>query len=298
MKKQCLSLGAFVNNTDALDAVLSRKGILKFGLRVTSIFGTFPNVVWNGGRTLIHNFSNLDPERRAWWLAKSRLWYTPEGMEELVRTYNDQGIGVRYTYSNGLITKKLLGDARANLTLEIAHNGMNAVITANPLIEEYVRKRYPKFKIISSATAGKNLSVAYLKKRIDEVDLLVLPPEYNGRYALIGKLGPEKLEVLINERCVYYCKNRAAHYHSISRSQIALDNRFQRENCYRHCPVFLAQERGIKPETMELNEEKIRALQKLGVCNFKLAGRHMSRDQFETEIDRLLVKKRYRACPD
>jgi collagenase-like PrtC family protease len=294
MKKQFLSIGAFVNNTDTLDTLLARQGVLKFGFRVTSIFGTFPNVIWNGGRTLIHNFSNLDPERREWWLYKSRLWYTPLGMEELVRTYNDRGIGVRYTYSNGLITKKHLGDERANLTLEIAHNPLNAVITANPVIEQYVRKHYPKFKIVSSATADKNLSVPFLKKRIDEVDLLVLPPEFNDRYDFIEKLGPEKLEVLINERCVYFCKNRAAHYRSISKSQLAFDNFCQCRNYYTRCPVYLAQERGEPAKTMELDEKKIRALQKLGVRNFKMAGRHLSKEQFAEEIDRLLIKKKFR----
>ena len=298
MKKQFLSLGAFVNQCDTVDELLSHSGILKFGLRVTSIFGTFPNVLWNGGRTLIHNFSNLSDDRKEWWIAKNRLWYTPEGMEELVRTYNEQGVAIRYTYSNALITKKHLGDKRANLTLEIAHNGMNAVITANPIIEDYVRNHYPKYKIISSATAEKNLSVAFLKKRINEVDLLVLPPEFNGRHELIEKLGPEKIEVLINERCVFFCKNRAAHYRSISRGQMAFDNNIQAANYFRHCPVFLSSERGETPETMVLTEEKIRALQRIGVRNFKVAGRHMSKEQFTSEIDRLLIKKQFRITAD
>jgi collagenase-like PrtC family protease len=293
MKKQNLSMGAFVNRLNIVDGLLSRKKVLKHNLIISSLYGTFPNVIWNGGRTLIHYYSNIT-DKKEWYKKVNYLWYDPQGMESLIRSYNEKGIGVRYTYSNLLITKKQLSDNRANLTLELAHNPMNAVITGNPLVEEYVRKHYPKFKIISSATSQKNLSVPFLKKRIDEVDLLVLPPEYNEKYELMNRLGVDKLEILINERCAPYCPNRQAHYAAISKTQICWDPKFEGENYFSHCPVYQGIRQNIQVETMVLSDRKITALQKLGVHNFKFVGRHFSRDEFVFEVDRVLIKDRFR----
>jgi collagenase-like PrtC family protease len=293
MKKQNLSIGAFVNRLSTVDELLSHKNLLKHRFVISSLYGTFPNVIWNGGRTLIQSYSNITNEKE-WYKARNYLWYDPRGMESLIRSYNDRGIGIRYTYSNSLIKKKHLGDKRANLTLEMAHNSMNAVITGNPFIEEYVRKYYPKFKIISSATSQRNLSVPFLKKRIDEVDLLVLPPEFNDRYDLITRLGVDKLEILINERCAPHCPNRSAHYAAISKSQICWDSRFEGECYAQHCPVYRAKRQNAQIETMVLSDKKITALQKLGVHHFKFVGRHLSKDQFIAEVDGILIKERFR----
>ncbi len=286
-------MGAFVNRLSTVDELLSHPNILKHRFVISSLYGTFPNVIWNGGRTLMQSYSNITNERE-WYKTRNYLWYDPDGMESLVKSYNDKGIGIRYTYSNTLITKKDLSDKRANLTLEVAHNSMNAVITGNPLIEEYVRKHYPKFKIISSATSQKNLSVPFLKKRIDEVDLLVLPPEYNDDYELINLLGVDKLEILINERCVPYCPNRLAHYTAISKSQILWDSRFEGECYARHCPVYRAMRENARVETLVLSDKEITALQKLGVHHFKFVGRHLTRNEFIGAVDRFLVKEQFR----
>jgi hypothetical protein len=130
MNKQNLSIGAFVNRLAVVDDLLSRKNILKHRFVISSVFGTFPNVIWNGGRTLLHYCSNFTTERE-WYEKVNHLWYDPQGMESLIRFYNEKGIGARYTYSNSLLTKRHLSDKRANLTLELAHNSMNAVITGN-----------------------------------------------------------------------------------------------------------------------------------------------------------------------
>jgi hypothetical protein len=293
MRKQNLSIGAFANRLGVADDLLSSKGILKHRFVISSLYGTFPNVAWNGGRNFVHFSSNISDEKE--WNEKiNYLWYDPQGMESLIRTYNEKGVGIRYTYSNMLIGKKDLNDERANLTLEVAHNSMNAVITGNLLIEEYVRKHYPKYKIISSATSQKNLSVNFLKKRIDEVDILVLPPEYNDNHELISRLGVDKLEILINERCVPYCPNRSAHYAAISKSQILWDSTFEGESYVSHCPLYQAMQQNTKVETMVLSDRKITALQKLGVHNFKFVGRHFSREEFVLEVDRVLIKDRFR----
>jgi hypothetical protein len=291
--EQHLSVGAFVNHLDTADDLIARPGALKHGFVITSVYGTFPNAIFNGGRTLFHFFSSI-ADRKEWFMEKNRLWYDPDGMQELVRRYNRQGIAVRYTYSNPLITKKHLADPYANLTLEIAHDPMNAVVTANPVIEQYVRKRYPKFKIVGSVTAEKSLSIAFLKRRAEEVDLLVLPPEYNDRLAIMEKLPVEKLEVILNERCVPNCPNRRNHYRAIGKSQLSWDPAFQAENHETHCPLWKAEVAGMTAPNMVLTDEKIEAIKNVGVRHFKFVGREMAHDWFAREAETVLVKEEHR----
>lgn len=288
--KQHLSVGAFVNHLDIADELIAAPRVLKHRFVITSVYGTFPNVIFNGGRTLFHFRSDLTD----WYRERNHLWYDADGMQALVRRYNAQRISVRYTYSNPLVTKRHLADPFANLTLEIAHNPMNAVITANPIIESYVRKQYPKFKIVGSATAEKNLSVPFLKRRADEVDLLVLPPEYNGRRAIIEKLPVEKLEVIINEHCVPFCPNRRHHYRAIGKSQLLCDPRFQAENHEAHCPLWKAEIEGTTAPSMVMTDDQIEALQNIGVQHFKFVGREKGRDWFAMEVDSVLVKENHR----
>jgi collagenase-like PrtC family protease len=286
--KQHLSLGAFVNHLDTADALIAAPGVLKHRLVITSVYGSFPNVIFNGGRTLFHFYSDIT-DRRAWFRERCRLWYEPDGMQELVRRYNDRGIAVRYTYSNPLVTKEHLGDTYANLTLEIAHDPMNAVITSNPVIERYVRKHYPKYQIIGSATALQK-SAAALKRRAEEVDLLVLPPECNGRRALIEKLPIDKIEVILNEHCVPNCPNRRDHYRAIGMSQLSTDPSYQADNHENHCPLWLADCAGETAPDMILTDEQTAALQEMGVRHFKFVGREKSQAAFAWEADTFLVK--------
>jgi collagenase-like PrtC family protease len=293
MNPQHLSMGAFPKQLEVLQVLIDRPEMLKHEFRITSVYGSFPNVIWNGGRHTLHLINPLDTSIREYLVTKNREWYDPLGMESLVRAYNDRNIGIRYTFSNPLITKEHLNDARANLTLEIAHNPLNAVITSNPIIEEYVRKKYPKFKIICSATAN-NLSLPFLKRRIEEVDLLVIPPEYNKHLELIQELGASKIEVIINERCVPFCPSRMRHYEAESQTQLTLDTSYQEYVYHSSCPAIKAAESGKEPPDMVMDDQLIGTLQKIGVEHFKFVGRQMTIQEFIVEVDKLLIKEEFR----
>jgi collagenase-like PrtC family protease len=294
MKKQHLSMGAFPKQLDHIQDLLDHPEKLKHRFRITSVYGSFPNITWNGGRNHLHLNSRLDLSVRESVIKNNQAWYDPLAMENLVKFYNDRKIGVRYTFTNALVTKRHLRDARANLALEIAHNPLNAVITGNPIIEEYVRKKYPRFQIVGSVTATSSLSLPFLKRRINEVDILVLPPEYNARFELIEKLGAAKVEVLINERCAPFCPFRQKHYRAISRSQIALNLNHENRLYYNNCPVNNAREMGNEPPHMVMDDNLVTALQKIGVAHFKFVGRHLAADDFISEVDAVLIKRKYR----
>ena len=109
------------------------------GIEIGAVYGAFPPAIWNGGRLNIGGALKRD-------------------IEETVSELNKRDIPIRYTYTNSLIEEKHLYDTYCNLTMEIANNGMNEVIVNSPILEDYLRNKYPNFKYITNYQNSKLLS--------------------------------------------------------------------------------------------------------------------------------------------
>ena len=103
------------------------------GYRSGSVYGTFPGAIWNGGRAVFGITGKND-------------------IENILKIYNSRGIPVRFTWTNSLIEEKHLQDTYCNLIMRMADNGLNQVLVNTPVLEEYIRREYPDFKLISSTT--------------------------------------------------------------------------------------------------------------------------------------------------
>ena len=103
------------------------------GYRIGSVYGTFPGAIWNGGRTAFGLTSKRD-------------------MENILKIYNSRGIPVRFTWTNSLIEEKHIYDTYCNLIMKLADNGLNQVLVNAPVLEEYIRREYPRYPLISSTT--------------------------------------------------------------------------------------------------------------------------------------------------
>ena len=172
------------------------------GVKIGSFFGEFPTSLWNGGRN-----SRGDQ-------------CGPDYINLVVKTLNDWGIPVRFTYTNMLLDETDLQDPYCNYCLNVAHNGMNGVILVSPLLEEYVRKNYPKMKITSSTckqikgVEGVNAELA------KDYDMVVLDYNMNNRFDELEKIeDKDRCEILINAACEPNCPRRGAHYRHISENQ-------------------------------------------------------------------------------
>ena len=71
-------------------------------------------------------------------------------MQIILNEFNKRGIPCRYTFSNPMIKEEHLKDEFCNWCLKVADNGLNEVIVMSPILEDYIRKNYPKYKIVSS----------------------------------------------------------------------------------------------------------------------------------------------------
>lgn len=179
------------------------------GVKIGACYGEFPASLWNGGRV-----SRPD-------MCDERF------INMCIKTMNDFGIPIRYTYTNVTLDENDLSDPYCNYCLKAAHNGMNGVILVSPILEEYVRKNYPKMQIISSTCKvikGIDGVNEELKK---DYDMVVLDYNLNNQFEELEKIEDKgRCEILVNALCAPKCPARAAHYKFISENQrTAVNNR-------------------------------------------------------------------------
>lgn len=172
------------------------------GVKIGSVYGAFPPALWNGGR----GCAGVCDQRT---------------MTEVLKIYNSKGIPCRFTFTNPLIKKEHLGDGICNLMMRLGNNGLNEVIVSSPLLEDYIRKNYPKYKITSS-TCKQIRDPEQLREELEkDYNLVVLDYNWNNDFEFLEKLPhKEKCELLVNACCTPNCKRRGEHYRSIGEEQI------------------------------------------------------------------------------
>lgn len=237
------------------------------GIKIASIFGTFPGSVWNGGRYL----GGTAEER---------------SMKDIIKVFNDKGIPLRFTFTNPLIQKEHLGDNFCNKTLRYANNGLNEVIVMSPILEEYIRENYPNFPITSSTCKQlENMDdvIAELKK---DYKYVVLDYNWNNKFDELEKIPPEyrgKCEILVNACCDPHCKRRGEHYRHIGEQQIKAweyEKNFMNKKPYEYeafeCPSMERPLYSEKLITQIYPEDIISKYVPMGFKHFKLEGRSTS----------------------
>lgn len=170
---------------------------------IGSVYGTFPTSLWNGGR---YFEGTVDPRVIA----------------EVLKQFNSRGIACRFTFTNPLLTEEHLSDKFCNAVMKMADNGLNEVIVNSPLLEDYIRKTYPSYKITSS-TCKQIEDFDKLSEELDkDYSLVVLDYNWNNNFEALEKMPhKEKIEVLINACCTPHCPRRKEHYENIGRNHIA-----------------------------------------------------------------------------
>lgn len=179
------------------------------GVEIASFFGEFPVSLWNGGR-----FSGGDQCDAGF-------------IRSVIKSINAQGVPIRYTYTNPLLTEAELEDPYCNFCMREADNGMNQVLVFSPLLEQYIREKYPRFPICSS-TCKEIKDIRVLRRELEkDYALVVLDYNLNGRLDVLESLEhKEKCELLVNAVCVPNCPRRGEHYRNIAQNQrIVLRNR-------------------------------------------------------------------------
>ena len=265
----------FVHDVDLLKLLDKIQRHYSYVLPIKSVFGCY-NVMWSGGRN--------DCKAYAW----DYTGWTPE---TLIKAYNKRGIGVTYTFSNSLLTKKHLSDPSSNYLLDLLakqkYEG-NAVAIACDVLSDYIRKKYPDLKQKASIVKltiekPRKRTFEYYDSLFDKYDTVYLHPDDNLNLKLLKKIADsgkiDRYEPLINERCTMNCSIRNDHYNNISKTVTeGWHGMFNFSNVdHIHNPSHPKSicERVTRPElrTCTLSKSEFQQMYDLGFRTFKLQGR-------------------------
>ncbi len=179
------------------------------GLEIASFYGTFPQSLWNGGR-LVHGMCD-----------KSYV-------QKVVDDFNSIGIPLRFTFTNPVIKEEDLDDEFCNYVLKTADNGINGVIVVSSVLEDYIRTKYPGYKVTSS-TCKRITDIDKLNSETSKnYDIVVIDYDFNNNFELLERVqNKEKCEILINACCQPKCPHRVQHYHDIGQMQKAVCTHFK-----------------------------------------------------------------------
>lgn len=181
------------------------------GIKIASFFGEFPTSLWAGGRP-----SNYDQCDRAF-------------IENVVKNINAQGVPVRYTYTNMLLNEEDCKDPYCNYCMQVADNGMNEVMIFSPVLEKYLREKYPSFKF-NSSTCKQLRTIEEVNEELKPEKgyyLVVLDYNFNNDFEKLAQIEDKsRCEILVNTLCTPNCPRRGEHYKNIAKNQrIMLKNR-------------------------------------------------------------------------
>lgn len=223
------------------------------GYKIGSVYGTFPGAIWNGGRMVFGITSKGD-------------------VEKIISAYNSKGVPVRFTWTNSLLEEKHLTDTYCNLLMKMADNGMNQVLVNREILEDYIRREYPGFKIISSTTK-RMLSLETLEEEIEkDYFLVVLDYDLNHNEEVLSALQPhaDKVEILVNEICYPGCKMRQEHYRNQSQAQLEFDPQLPFKCPNDSTPRAFTE---CMKRPAFISNEEIESYIERGYVNFKIVGR-------------------------
>lgn len=228
------------------------------------MYDSYPGTPWNGGRP-----TSTEPE------------YSYEDFVRAVEMLNRHGIGFNFTFSNLLLEEKHLDDRRGNDLLERFHSGQNGAIVGSEVLAKYIREKYPRYRLINTLTHY-HRDIDYYRWALDWYDFLVLPPSLNQETDMIEALGPERIEILVNETCHRNCPFSKEHYHKISEYNLAPGRNPYleaevRHFCERHHSMRLwpmsAEELGQILVGNRIAADAVDRFVELGVRRFKLSAR-------------------------
>lgn len=192
-----------------LSLLETKPEVFREGVKIASFFGEFPTSLWAGGRP-----SNYDQCDSGF-------------INAVIKTINGKGVPVRYTYTNKLLTEADLADPYCNYCMQAGDNGMNEVMVYSPILEQYLREKYPSYKF-NSSTCKEIHDINEVNEELKKpYYLVVLDYNFNNDFANLEKIEDKaRCEILVNTLCIPQCPRRGAHYDNISKNQrIMLENR-------------------------------------------------------------------------
>lgn len=223
-----------------------------YNIKIKSIYGCFPGQIWNGGRFIPLPKTDID------------------NIINTVKSFNDIGVSVRFTYTNCLIEPEHLDNKLCNIITELCNNNTNEILCNNNILEKYLRLKYPNYKYILSTTKG-ILNVEDLNILLNDYDLIVPDYKLNNNYEQLNLIQDKsKIEFLTNAYCGGDCLVRQLHYQRLSKYNLGGNNDNETPLDCKRLPNFY--EVLKSPLTIKV-EDLYNKYYDMGFRHFKIEGR-------------------------
>ena len=235
---------------------------------IASFYGAFPQSIWNGGRT-------------------QEGLCDKKFVKMVLKAFNDRGIPVRFTFTNPALEKKHLNDKFCNMVMSLANNGLNEAIVVSPILEDYIRKNYPDFKLTSSTCKRLDDGERLAQELEKDYSIVVVDYDLNNKFDILEKLPhKEKCEFLVNSNCRPACPNRKQHYYNVGVQQINYANHMRKypdqpydpiifdDGANQNCPFFTRNLFEIRDLSTNIKPADIwEKYLPMGFNQFKIEGR-------------------------
>lgn len=247
-------------------------------VEIGSVFGNFQYCIWDGGR----NFLHYDQA-------------TKETVEDVSKLYEGYNIPMRFIFTNPVIKKEHLNNRFCNMVLEVCNNGKNEICLNSPLMEEYIRKNYPNYKIISSTTKRLNTKEGLLEELNKDYFQVCLDYDLNKNTEVLNAIPKNlryKCEFLVNAICPSNCPSRKGHYATTGQANLT----YLKDKYTLKCNIS----RDIThPDTLGCGnnftmEEIYKYYNDYGFNHFKLEGRTIQTPKILTLYLYYLIKPEWR----
>jgi hypothetical protein len=269
-----------------------------------SVHDGFSGLSWSGGREL-------------------GCAITPGELDDVIERYRQRDVGFNLLFSNHLVGADDLVNEYGNTLLEKLHDERNGVVVCDGVLAEYVRARYPKYRLIRSVINAyldevinrkPDAIVRYFQDKLRTYDRVVVPSELNLRFDVLDKLDKSKLEFLVNNNCFWHCPYVIKHYAQIARgfksasgspvrvciaqnAARGLERDYLLEQLRKHDAVLNSSGKPIKKlkfgqqltlKRSWMKPEEVALMQRKGCMHFKLQGRDSVANAY-AETLRLMV---------
>lgn len=176
-----------------------------------------------------------------------------------------------------------------------AGGSLNAVLVNSPVLEVYLRNKYPELKIHRSTTT---CSKALVEDRYDKIVVdFTLNNSPQLRDAVMTKEQRNKLEIMLNDTCPPYCPYRKRHYEYISQYNLqgglSRIEPMQPWKCQHPEHKTSFHHNLNNPATVTVKQ--MRFYHSLGFSHFKIVGREYNPVQLAEIYTYYMVKPEYQA---
>ncbi|MGF6375089.1 hypothetical protein M2140_000123 [Clostridiales Family XIII bacterium PM5-7] len=230
-------------------------------VNIKAVFGSFPNMTWNGGGTFF-----------------GPMLADVNEIRNVFSVYKKLNIKLQLTMTNALLEKEDCYDRYGNTVLRIISEEYSddfEILVSSPILEEYIREKYPSLKISRSIIAAKD-DCDY-SEALKKYENVVMPIRHLENFELLNSFSPEEkrhIELLCNDPCPRDCPRLYTHYPEYAKATLLMEtlnpSLNPALNCNNHVPLS---EKSLSANSRVTYDEIKEVYVPMGFSEFKLSGR-------------------------